>query len=151
MRLWKRSSMMTSTFLIVSYCSITNRASFQQGIFQYGPPPPTFPLPFPFNHCEALIWSHELHMRCVDFIANISGPQLGPKTMLMESVAFQYSENPWHLWISFKQALSFSLSVFLCVCLFNSHLSKVAEHVLPSYERFKNLWNCWKFWLYDTN
>ena len=54
--------------------------------------PPTFPLPFPFNHCEALIWSHELHTRCVDFIANISGPQLGPKTMLMESVAFQYSE-----------------------------------------------------------
>ena len=56
------------------------------------PPPPTFPLPFPFNHCEALIWSHELHTRCVDFIANISGPQLGPKKMLMESVAFQYSE-----------------------------------------------------------
>ena len=64
--------------------------------------PHTFPLPFPFNHCEALIWSHELHMPCVDFLANISEPQLGLKTMLMESVAFQYSEilivlNPWLL------------------------------------------------------
>ena len=118
------------------------------------------PTPPHSNYCEALIWSDELHKRCVNCIGNISELQPGPRTTLTESVTFEYSD----ILIVYKTpsiyewalksplfSLSVCLSVYLAPLQHNLYSSKIAEHVLPSYAKFKNLLNCWKFWLNDTN
>ena len=58
---------------------------------------------------------------------------------------FNSVQNTWHLWMSFKKVL------FPAPLQHNLYSSKIAEHVLPSYAKFKNLLNWWKFWLNDTN
>ena len=96
------------------------------------------PTPPHSNYWEALIWSDELHKRCVNCIGNISELQPGPRTTLTESVTFEYSD----ILIVYKtpgiyewalKKYSF-LSICLSVCL--SCTSSTQPLLL------KNSWTC---------